>query len=295
MEAKPQRRHHYIPAFLVKRFCDDAGMLWYGIRDSQKITRLSRRNAFVEKDLYTSYETVHEVDNDFVSEPDDRYERDLANFEAQAALAIEMLISGVDYYLSTGRTDRLRNMPEDAVLTCKQLLINIMNRTPDAMKAAIARARPDAMKAIEKHDRQQIERLPNRSQDTLFRNMGQSAMANAVANFRRHIPRGYDLHSYCLEVALHSRLKGTFIVGSRGVADLVDTKYGGHWLPISPPMAIALDAPPDKITLWKNEESLCRRINTTLARDSDYIGGVSKEQLECIMKKQWGMGNPASE
>ena len=35
MRPERRKRHHYIPVFLQKHFCDADGMLWYGIRDSK--------------------------------------------------------------------------------------------------------------------------------------------------------------------------------------------------------------------------------------------------------------------
>ena len=56
--AHRSKRHHYIPRMLLKHFCDADGKLWYGIRRDQIVVRLSSRKAFVETNLYTSYEDI---------------------------------------------------------------------------------------------------------------------------------------------------------------------------------------------------------------------------------------------
>ena len=63
MSPERRKRHHYVPVFLQKHFCDADGMLRYGIRDTQEVQRVSPRHAFVEKELYTSYEEAHERTN----------------------------------------------------------------------------------------------------------------------------------------------------------------------------------------------------------------------------------------
>ena len=97
MRPERRKRHHYVPVFLQKHFCDADGMLWYGIRDIQEVKRVSPRDAFVEKELYTSYEEAHEGPNDITYKPDDKYEREFADLlESPATPAIEKLIAGVD-------------------------------------------------------------------------------------------------------------------------------------------------------------------------------------------------------
>ena len=110
MRPERRKRHHYIPRFLQKHFCEADGMLWYGIRDTQEVKRVSPRDAFVEKELYTSYQKAHECPNDIAYEPDDRYEREFAELEDRAAPAIEKVIEGTRRLIDAGSTDLLRSM-----------------------------------------------------------------------------------------------------------------------------------------------------------------------------------------
>ena len=130
MRPERRKRHHYIPVFLQKRFCDADGMLWYGNRDAQVVKRVPPQHAFVEKGLYTSYEEARERANEIEYDPDDRYERKFAELESRAAPAIGKLTAGIRHLVDSGSKDLLGDMSPAEVTACKQLLISSMNRTP---------------------------------------------------------------------------------------------------------------------------------------------------------------------
>ena len=281
MRSKRRKRHHYIPEFLQKHFCDADGMLWYGLRDTQKVMRIPPGHAFVKENLYTSYEEAHEGPNDITYEPDDRYERELEELESRAALAIKKLVAGVD----DSSTVLLRSMSSAERTTCKELLISFINRTPDAMKSAIARTRlrenDDISKLVELFRR----RYPDEDVDTLLQRLEQSAWAHVAASSHRDVPR-------CgLTVAAYSNPTSRFILGSCGVAELPiagDPEYlDGTWLPITPNIAIALGEEPEEpteIILHKDRESLRRRINEALAIRSRIIAGDSKSLVKRMLQ-----------
>ena len=278
MRPERRKRHHYIPEFLQKHFCDADGMLWYGIRDTQKVIRVPPRHAFVENELYTSYEEAHEGPNDITYEPDDRYEREFAELESRAAPAIEKLVAGVD----DSSTVLLRSMSSAEITTCKELLISFMNRTPDAMKSAITRTRLRESDAISKLDLEPLRRYSDAVQDTFFRRLEQSAWAHVAASSHRDVPR-------CgLTVAAYSNPTSRFILGNCVVAQLPiagDPEYlDGTWLPITPNKAIALGEEPTEIILHKDRESLRRRINEALAIRSRLIAGDSKSLVKRMLQ-----------
>ena len=54
---KPPRAHHYVPVWLLERFCDAHGLLWWRRRDwpAGKILRSSPKSVFYENDLNTRF------------------------------------------------------------------------------------------------------------------------------------------------------------------------------------------------------------------------------------------------
>ena len=285
-----RKKHHYLPVFLQKHFRDADGKLWYGIRDTQEIKRVPPRRAFVEKELYTSYEEAQERPNDIAYEPDDRYERKFAELESRAAPAIEKLVAGTRHVVAGSSTDLIRSMSSAEINACKELLMSLTNRTPDAMKSVIARSRPRTSDAISKLDLEPLRRFPDAVQDTFLRRLERSAMAHVASSSHRHVPGGFDLGKCGLAVTAYSNPTSRFILGSCGVAHLPiagDPEYlDGTWLPIAPQIAIGLDEDPTTITLHKDWEGLRCRINEALAKRSRFIAGDSKRLVGHTLQKR---------
>ena len=288
MRSKRSKRHHYIPEFLQKHFCDADGMLWYGIRDTQVVRRVSPDNAFVQKDLYTSYTQAHERSEDIAYEPDDGFERRFAEgIENRAAPAIERLIAGTRHLVSSGGTDLLDQLSPAEITTCKQLLISLMNRTPAAIESAIVRSGARSSQAMWKLVRQELGRFPKPVQDEFFHRYLRSAAVDVASSSHRDVPGGIDLNGCGLVVAAYSSPQRRFILGSCGAAVLPDAEddLGGDWLPISPDQAIGLHDDPANLRLHKDWEGLRRRINEALAKRSKLIAGDSKSLVTRMLQK----------
>ena len=286
MRPERRKRHHYIPVFLQKHFCEADGMLWYGIRDTQVVKRVPPQHAFVEKGLYTSYEDARERANDIEYEPDDRYERKFAELESQAAPAIGKLIAGTRQLMDGGDTDLLGGMSSAEITACKQLVISSMNRTPDAINSAIVRSRPESSDAISKLDLQPLRRFPNAVQDTFLQRLERSAAVHVASSSHRDVPGGFNLDECGLVVAAYSSPAKRFILGSCGVAVLPDAEddLDGDWLPISPDLAIGLSDDPANVRLHKDWEGLCSRINEALAKRSRFIAGNSNSLVTRLLQ-----------
>jgi len=287
MTTERRIRHHYIPQFLQKHFCDADGMLWYGIRDAEVVKRVSPRHAFVQKELYTSYVEGHERPNDIVYEPHDRYERTFAELEKRAAPAIRKLVAGTRHLMDSDSTDLLAQLSSAEITACKQLLISSMNRTPDAIESAIVRSGARSNQAIWKLVRQELGRFPKPVQDEFFHRYLRSAAAHVASDSHRNVPGGFDLNECGLVVAAYSSPARRFILGSCGVAVLPDAEgdLGGDWLPISPDQAIGLYDDPANLRLHKDWEGLRRRINESLAKRSKLIAGDSKSLVQRMLQK----------
>ena len=245
-------------------------MLWYGVRDTQVVKRVSPRDAFVQKELYTSYEDAQERCDDIAYEPDDRYERRFAELEGRAAPAIGKLIAGTHRLMDSGSTDLLVRLSSAEITACKQLLISSMNRTPDAIESAIVRSGARSNQAIWKLVRQELRRFPKPVQDDFFHRYLKSAAVHVASSSHRDVPGGFDLDECGLVVAAYSSPTRRFIFGSCGVAVLPDAeddldgermsgrgllvRPARRWIPISPNQAIGLYDDPANVRLHKDWE-----------------------------------------
>ena len=222
-------------------------------------------------------------------EPDDRYEREFAELESRAAPDIEKLVAGTCHLVDGGSTNLLRSMSSEEITACKELLISSTNRTPDAMKSAIARSRPRSRDAISRLALQPLGRFPKAVQKTLLRRLEWKAMAYVASSSHRHAQGGFDIDRCGLAVAAYSNPNSRFIIGSCGVAHLPDAEddLNGSWLPISPNHAIGLDDDPTTIVHYKDWEGLCCRINEALAKDSKLIAGDSRSLVNCMLQRRY--------
>lgn len=283
MGSERRKRHHYVPVFLQKHFCDADGMLWYGIRVTQEVKKVSPRHAFVEKELYTSYQAT-ERSHDIAYEADDKYERQLAELERRAASAIGKLVAGISDLMDGGDADVLRRISPPEINACKELVVSMSNRTSEAMNSAIAQSRQALDDTIAELDLGPIQRFPRPVQAELIMRLEKSAMAHVASSSHFHAPEGLELNGFGLVVAAYPNSKSRFILGSCGVAHLPmpgDPTYpDGTWLPITSSHAIGLSNDRNTITLLKNREPLQRRINEALAKRSKLIAGNSRGLIE---------------
>ena len=82
---KPPRAHHYVPVWLLERFCDAHGLLWWRRRDwpAGKILQSSPRSVFYENDLNTRFAAD--------GSKDVQLENELADFDGKISSITERL------------------------------------------------------------------------------------------------------------------------------------------------------------------------------------------------------------
>ena len=92
-------RHHYIPRFILRKFCDENGQLSYFDIDTKTISQKKPEDVFVTRNLY----------RDTINHPDEpvKIEKDLARFENEASKIIEKFFDD-DVILTTEEDEKLR-------------------------------------------------------------------------------------------------------------------------------------------------------------------------------------------
>ncbi len=90
---------HYIPQFLLRKFTDDKNSLYYYDKEEQTTEKVTTREIFAEKNLYT----------DKANHPEDAYaiEKDLGDFEREAAGIIGEFATEEEFDLSVEEDERL--------------------------------------------------------------------------------------------------------------------------------------------------------------------------------------------
>ena len=282
--ANRSQRHHYIPRMLLKHFCDADGMLWYGIRRDRRVIRISSRDAFVQTNLYTSYEDVQELSEGLQYLPDDRYEQEFSRLEGRAARALKKIIEGASHILDGGDVADFPVMSPIEMTAWKEFYVSMLNRTPDAIARVVARSgnQHPAEEALDdvlsKADPSDVLRFTKPEWDQLKDRIAHSVSAAFASSIHEHLPNGFELGDVGLMIAAYRNPKNSFIVGSNGVADVSRADAGSmgvQWLPIAPSVAIAMSDDPTMVTLRIDDDSLRRQINRSLA-GSQFIAGHSR-------------------
>lgn len=93
-------RHHYIPQFILKAFCDEEGYLNYYDISTRTITKKKPEKVFVTRNLYRD-----EINH---SEEPTRIESDLAVFESEVAKLVDKFRNDDEIYLSTQDEEKLK-------------------------------------------------------------------------------------------------------------------------------------------------------------------------------------------
>lgn len=77
-------KHHYIPQFILREFCDEEGKITYYDLEEQKLIEKKPENIFMKRNLY----------RDIINNPEDptKLEKDLAKFENEASTIIKKFL-----------------------------------------------------------------------------------------------------------------------------------------------------------------------------------------------------------
>ena len=90
--ATRSKRHHYIPRWLLREFCDGKH-LWVGFAASGKVKHLTPSNAFVKVDGYTRTDYIEGGDGEYKATKSDPDEQKLADLDAQTSKAARELLT----------------------------------------------------------------------------------------------------------------------------------------------------------------------------------------------------------
>jgi hypothetical protein len=93
-------RHHYIPRFILRKFCDENGELSYYDVNTKTVSLKRPEDVFVTRNLY----------RDTINHPDEptQIEKDLAKFENESSRIIEKFLKDDDVILTIEEDEKLR-------------------------------------------------------------------------------------------------------------------------------------------------------------------------------------------
>ena len=302
MGANRPTRQHYIPRLLLRNFLDDSGQLWMHDKDRGRTFPTGPGNAFVQKDLYTTYgfenvpkdtdlETLRgSLTTDYKYETE-RFGKDMEdNVAPIVSKIIQKSRSGLFARLSLGQA------------TCwKKFMLSMARRTPESQRRATSISGDDAFyEALKARATASKYALPEREildQDPRIRELKQRMLGNINAKFaagdspreRLEEDRFCVERGLCMAVIRDPSEEFSFLIGSHGLAIVEgnprDDSINGSWLPIAHDVAVLATSAPDKECLWvlKNEEhDVVEAINTASYSQSRFVAGRSEKLVRSL-------------
>ncbi len=274
--------HHVIPVMHLKRFCDENKKIWvYNKNFHAKAPRcVSPRGAFYRKHEYT---IVHKDGS-----KDYKVEKTLSKFET----TISRLIRYIVREIRSGRPPSLGPMQR---ISLHVYFVMCWRRSREAFREAVNEEYAEKLldETIQSFER---EKRPLTEAEKLWL-VDPSARQRILANARAEsqLTGGREVIEALgrRELAFVSitNPKKSFVIGSRPVlklttertSDLSDESVEA-WLPLASDIAVTPGKKGGGVTLIKLDSTLhIRMINHGIAKQSDTIGGKSKELIASLI------------
>lgn len=300
MGANTPARQHYIPSMLLRNFIDDKGRLWVYDKNQMKIYPTNVKNAFVQRDLYTTYifendEKYHEFE-DFVDSIRKNYTYETEYFSKK----IEGKASSVIFQIiEKARSGQVPRLSVEQAAIWKSFVLSMARRTPESRRRATSISDDDAFCTAVKSRADEVNfDLPDREilyQDPRVLKLRDLVMANVHAKFaagdspRERIEEDKFRREtgLCVATIIDPNPKKSFVIGSHGLAivqsDHSSDAPSGSWLPIAYDVVVLATNSPDKEFLLTLDERVVQSINTASHRCSQVIAGRSVDAVRAFL------------
>ena len=290
--ATRSKRHHYIPRWLLREFCDGK-RLWVGFAASGKVKHLTPSNAFVKVDGYTRTDYIEGGDGEYKATKSDPDEQKLADLDGRTSSAARELLGWARRRRRTGDSTELL-APKVADIN-KQLLVVQASRTRASQdRVGLLTSHADTFfevmyeRAAELHhplpERHQLESDPD------IQSIVSEQQQNMRANFAaiNHPILEKKAHEFIrargLQIAITASGGTEFVIGSHGLT-IIERPTGQHaWLPLAPDVAISLSPEPESYRFGICPDSFVELHNKSTLAMSDMIAGKSRAAIEQLVR-----------
>ena len=290
--ATRSKRHHYIPRWLLREFCD-CKQLWVGFTGSGKVKHLSPSNAFVRSDGYTRTDYSDSGDGEYKAIRSDPDEQKLADLDARTSKAARELRTWARRLRRSG--DSTARLADEVVDTNKQLLVVQASRTRASQdRVGLLTSHADTFfdvmyqLAAEQHhplpERQQLQSDPDIQ--SIISVLQQNMRANfAAVNHPILEEKALEfIRARGLQVATIASGGAEFVIGSHGLT-IIERPTGQHaWLPLAPDVAISLSPEPGSYGFGICRDSFVELHNKSALAMSDMIAGKSRAVVEQLLQ-----------
>ena len=290
--ATRSKRHHYIPRWLLREFCDGK-RLWVGFTASGEVKHLTPRTAFVKFDGYTRTDHIESGDGEYTPTRSDPDEQMLAGLDARTSKAARELLGWARRFRRSG--DATPHLTSEVVETNKLLLVVQASRTRASQdRIGLLTSHADTFfdvmyqLAAEQHhplpEREQLESDPDLQ--SIISVLQQNMRANfAAINHPILQEKAHEfIRARGLQIAITASGGAEFVIGGHGLT-IIERPTGQHaWLPLAPDVAISLSPDPESYRFGICPDSFVEIHNKSALAMSDMIAGKSRTVVEQLLQ-----------
>ena len=278
-----RERQHYIPEFLIKRFCDKCRNL-YAARTSESPPRVFSarpKNIFVKGNRYSLQDTA-------ISDPN-HFEKQFSKFETMWSQIIGKIVDSV----IIGKVPELN---KEELFQLRYFFVMLWMRNPDAFheiatENVFAQAELEALSAVvEKYGHLTDEQLAALQDPGFQRQMRNDGPIRAFAHYPKQSMDFLETKGFIF--ARIYRIRWGFILGSYPVlpaanlSNMMLHREEVAWLPISPEVAISPGGAPQNFEICRvRNPARVLKFNKKIAKKSSLIASENKKQIESVIAK----------
>ena len=295
-------KQHYIPKFLLKQFADESGRLWVHDKDRRRTYPTSPGNAFVQRDLYTTFRFGHIPKNthpeSFLQSMAKDYSYETERFANDLEGNVAPIVSRI---IQNARSGQFPRLTEQQAACWKRFMLAMARRTPESQRRATSISGDDAfyeaVKARAEADNHELPDQESLYRDPQIRQLRDRVLANINAKFaagdspreRLEEDRFCRETGLCVAVIRDPGTKNGFLIGSHGLAIVQRGHPGdsidGSWLPIAHDVAILATSTPDNeylLDLGSARRRVVEAINAGSYTQSRIVAGRSEELVRSL-------------
>lgn len=280
------KKHHYVPQSILRKFCVSGNQILY-VRNRGPKTRIEPRNI---SSIFTRrhYNSFREADGRKRDDVEKFFAYELDNY-------LPEWISVFERASETGRISFSERAPRWRFV---QFFFNHVKRSPDFVEPIVEKAQAETFSPNFVHEiRRKFPNVSERElnkfmspnyQETLLHN---SRVQNIGAQSEKILDR---LNSMKLHLARPTRSNKQFICGSHPVVRFENYpeqplgELGVElWTTLTPKLAIGFCSFTDSRELLSIDDSLVRRINQSITKQSSAIAGNCKPLLQSLVNAAW--------
>jgi hypothetical protein len=281
------KRHHIVPQFILKNFCDQNGQLYFyqKNRPHKGIEVRNPETAFFQRNIYSNFKSC------FADQREDKTEQHFAQIESAASPVIKRIIE-------SARNTKLPSLNEEEKYALSHFIRMQFARTPCFYESLdlyqnFESGLNDFLNEYPKELGRELNPSELLEKQRLLEPDNKNRLKQNVISkaFRAtNQPSISILSQSSLRIIMPANKNLQFVIGDRAVLKFISpssTKLGdkgvGFWLPISKDIGLHLTPHKHKESLERLSTQTIQELNTLMVKESRMVAASSKERVQAYL------------